>query len=213
MNYEFNEDKAEIIYRLCMAFNRTLTNGKSIKGNIATRNTKKAEFDYIPSSSEYIKNFLTLLEAHKFSKKTNILDLGCGISPILSYLHFEGYKNLHGVDNEKNYVRGMNEMLWQQGNNRAIEGNLLALDKPVTNKITKADVIYLYQPIVNSDTYKKMIRSVFKHMKKGAFIVDFYGPIIDALLNVRGRKTCKGPSAGGSGKYKYYKYSYYQKTK
>ena len=133
-------------------------------------------YGFIPSSEVMIESTLTAIEyVHEELKKKpgfqshskpNVLDLGCGVSPLLMAL---GY----GLGVEHN-PRTVSHAGLYHG---VIEGDLLNMSKAVIKQIKKADFIYMYKPIFDDDMYCKAVTEIWSLMKPGAYIVDTLGPI------------------------------------
>lgn len=176
MNYELNRPIADAIYLMAEGFKATR------KTYSCQKEKNNTEFDFVPSYPGYIKNVLEILKEEKIKKTTNILDLGCGLSTVLTYLKLDGYINLHGIDNEENYVRGMHRIIDNYPSKSSAKlGDLTNLDKQSIATIKRAKFIYAYMPIANTGLYRKAFRDVTSHMKKGAIIVDFYGPMYEVM--------------------------------
>jgi len=172
--------KVEKICRFCQHLS-TLYRGPD---NTLCKNEAK-EFVFIPSYKEYIYRVLDLFNHLNITKESKIIDLGCGISPLLLYLASEKYKNLYGIDNESNLVcllnRFSSDISDEPTEINTRNGDLLKLDQKSSEWIKEVDFIYLYMPIKDKTLYKSMIKSVFDLMKPGAVIIDYYGPIGETL--------------------------------
>ena len=192
MNYKFNNEMAGLIVSLCTAFQY------SRKGSRVIKETKRSEYDFVPSTYYYIRDLISILNQEKIKEKDCVLDLGCGLSPVLTYLYREHkFTNLYGVENQKELVRGAWYLPFT-----ALLGDLTKPDDKVITLINKAKVIYLYMPIANSSKYETALRRVAKHMKKGAIIMDLYGPMRDAF---RKTKTVKEYTVDAASHIFYYK--------
>lgn len=193
IDYKLNLPLASAISVLCGAFSNT-SNRDSAK-----KKDNDKEHAFIPSPVRYIEVFMRILEDNKIGKEDRILDLGCGISPILSYLVFNGFTNLCGVDNNPLLVEGMSTIC------RAEDGDLLNMDGELINEISEAKVVYMYAPIADIPLYKKVVKDVLKHMSKDSIIVSLYGPTVDIFRYIRHKKECKVQM-------QYTSYLYYKKT-
>jgi len=136
----------------------------------AKKTDNQKEHAYIPSSVWFTKVFLKILSENNIGRDERILDLGCGISSILSYLYFDGFTNLVGVDNDPEMVQGMGTIC------RAEEGDLLDMGSELIEEISEAKVVYMYAPISEIPLFKKVIEDVSEHMSEGAILVSLYGP-------------------------------------
>lgn len=56
-------------------------------------------------SQDYYSKYILFIKKYTKNKKAFILDVGCGSGTVLSQLKKEGYKNSHGVDISKLFVR------------------------------------------------------------------------------------------------------------
>ena len=104
MNYKFNNEIANLIISLCTAFQYSREGSRVIKKN------KRSEYDFVPSTYYYLRDLISILNQEKIKEKDCVLDLGCGLSPVLTYLNREHkFTNLYGVIAEKYKPGEINE--------------------------------------------------------------------------------------------------------
>jgi SAM-dependent methyltransferase len=199
IDYKLDMTQAITISVLCRAFSAVN------ERDGAKKTDKPDEHAYIPSSVWFTQVFLKILSENNIGKEERVLDLGCGISSILSYLYFDGFTNLVGVDNDPLMVDGMSTMC------RTEEGDLLDMDGELRNEISEAKVIYMYAPISEILLYKKVIEDVAEHMSEGSILVSLYGPK-DICRDVKDVTLCR-VDMGLQGMDSWYPYLIKEKTK
>ena len=137
-------------------------------------------FNFIPSAAGMIERIYKIIDLEKIQKSDSIIDLGCGVSPLLISLFLENYTSLTGVDTEQRYLNVLNSIGGNYLGVKAFTTIRAELDKvPLT--IKKAKLIYLYQPIQNREVYIKAVKRVWRQMNKGSIILDLCGPISQCI--------------------------------
>lgn len=193
MNYKLDLPVALAVSVLC-----TATSAINDRDSAKKKDNDK-EHAFIPSPVRYIEVFMKILEDNKIKQGDRILDLGCGISSILSYLALKGFTDLCGVDNDPLLVAGMGTIC------RAEDGDLLDMDDELLNEISEAKIIYMYAPIADIPAYKEVVKNVVKNMSKGSMIVSLYGPTEDIFKDIKDKELCRVDL-----KFSYY--NYYKKA-
>lgn len=121
-------------------------------------------FHYIASLNKNYYKLLTVLKHLKMNKNINFIDAGCGVSGILLFMYYLGYKNLSGVEINNHYIRVMRLMGARKGDHPF---NILR--KSILDyNFNKYDFIYSYKPINDKEKYMKFVENLAKTMKKGA---------------------------------------------
>ena len=137
------------------------------------------EFNFVPSNANYIVRFTDMVnKTWTEPKPPVILDVGCGFSPILSYLYMVGGADvrlkLKGIDNEQHWCEAMGRFI---GFNNVLQDDLLNLSDGGKELIASADYVYSYMPLSKRDLYFKAMKGVWNEMKPGAIITEYYGPL------------------------------------
>jgi len=138
-------------------------------------------YAFVPSEDYLASQLFNLIESYCAKDwstpqvNLNIIDLGCGISPILLYLEqvrpTNTYLKLTGIDYDRNLLKILKTL------SKRIDtsyGNLLNLSKKNKDIIAQQDIIYLYRPIRRNEEYASLIKEVWKIMKPGAALADYY---------------------------------------
>lgn len=178
-NYYYDDNVAHVIRRVLQGFRPIIGREQFLTCAKEERQGNIGEYDFVPSAEEDLKVFLSILKKEKIKCNDIIVDLGCGVSPILIYLKFIGYYNLYGVDNEENYVKSLRVILGEYTN--IVTGDLLDKDFLKDWIIPEAKVLYTYKPFIGSRKYHQFISNVWELMSPGSIIVDFHGPIYNTL--------------------------------
>lgn len=165
--YKFNYKLAHLIYRMCHAFQ----NGGEIK---AMRKNNSTEWDFVPSGIHYIEQLVTILKKERIQITDPIIDLGCGVSPILSYLYEVGFTKLHGIDNISKYVYMLREVLKWSVECNIQSGDLCNLTDRQKELIGDCKVIYTYMPLTDTDKFNDWLLSIIPLMSSGSILISFY---------------------------------------
>jgi len=142
----------------------------SLLNKIDYKNERSINSFLLNSVKFYEKELLTFLP---FSKKSIILDIGCGIGSVLNFLITRGYNDVYGID--------------------ISEEQLNVCNKYVTDKAAKWDVLdYLKQTTEIFDVI--ILYDVIEHIERDKIL-----KLIDLLhkrLNRNGRVILRTPNLG-----------------
>lgn len=187
------KETRQLIYSFCraitvMRYEEGQHSVKIDKEKVKNKEVTGIEYNFIPSHPIFLEAVEAIIKKERIKKDAKIIDLGCGVSPVLVYLYLLGYENLYGIENEKTLWKGLSALFGSYVDyisykgksylpNNILKGNLLDLSGKEKKIIENSDVIYMYQPIANNDKYIEMVDNVIKEMKSGAIIMDFHGPL------------------------------------
>ena len=132
---------------------------------------RQNEWDFVPSSEIYIKNLHQILAKEEVRRNEKIIDLGCGVSPVLIYLYYIGFYYLYGVDNELKYLNQLEHLL--SGVNTK-KFNLKRMSYSFKHYLKQFKVVYLYMPFSNQQMWNNLLKRVFDAMSSGSILISFY---------------------------------------
>jgi hypothetical protein len=135
---------------------------------------KNNYFPYIPICSynlEYIVN--DVLKSKKKLNKLSFIDIGAGTNTIPQLFKILGFGKVAGLEFDPVYVALDNQKL-------LLEGDLL------TYNFKDYDILYSYNPIIDSNLMIKGITNIITTMKKGAilYFVPCHSEIIKYFNNL-----------------------------
>lgn len=111
-------------------------------------------------------------------KSIKIVDLGCGVSPLLIALRTLGYKNLVGVDFNATNLSYLTSSLPCTPSMRLL---CKGIEKVTKQELSSTSFVYSYMPIANKEQYKKVMKSVWKKLPVGCIHLETLGPLEQAL--------------------------------
>lgn len=167
--------------------------------------SKTGEWHFISSGKSLFKDLVhTLFKLNLISVhgepfidirpyKYDLLDLGCGISPIISTLTYNGlgegehvlvgapiiatltYNGLecHGIDNKEEYIN-LAKSLIRTSAAKFFIGDILNLDKIDYFNLSDYAFIYLYWPLKNTENYLKFLELLWDNMQSNQKFMDYY---------------------------------------
>lgn len=169
---------------------RSYTKNTFKENKFGGKKHNKQEWDFVPSPPFYIRYGLDILKHERI--KSNITDLGCGISPFLLYIsHFYWATKLVGIDNEQKYLDALSLF---DDKIHVHKGNLNRLDTISKVLIRQSKAVYIYMPLRNPDKFTKLMLKIWGHMSPDSVLISFYAT--ERMSNIKtfrdNRKTVPG---------------------
>lgn len=136
-------------------------------------------FDWYASSEKVFEDFkINLFMQERLNKKSKILELGCGTSPLSAYIARQGFLSIKAVDYSKEAIKLMNKMFFHN-NISYIQGdfnNLIGLFKEAEfDFIIEKAGLDTIGTLKDQELVKQKMRSVFaqiyKILKPGGYMI------------------------------------------
>lgn len=176
------------IFRITSGVRRILSSYK-----YEDKRAKNREYSFIPSNTNYLMTIHQILLAEDIKFDDKIIDLGCGVSPVLLYLQYIGFKKLYGLDNEEKFLNALSNISGNAFNTvLPFKANLKRLTKANKDLIKECKVVYTYMPLQGTDVFHKYIKKIWNLISPGTVFITFYGMNHDTI-NIKYRvKVDKG---------------------
>lgn len=135
---------------------------------------EEGTWDFYPTNVKENKVICETVESLPISKHNMILDLGCGVSPILWKLDRLGYTNLHGIEKQRDLFRLADKAFSDYDNVHIYQDDFREPSKKGIITLNQSDVTIVYGLASDEKLREEIYRKLHVYLKKGSFLINFF---------------------------------------